>query len=88
MTTSVTRPASASSRPASARRSRSTRSRRRDRSPALAAGDEVQHGARDDRADDLRDDVRQQLRGGEAPARAQPDRHGGIEVAAGDRPSA
>ncbi len=51
----------------------------------LAGGDHVEHEGRGDGAEHLGDDVAGQLGGAEAPADHQAHRHGGIEVAPGDR---
>ncbi|MNJ67015.1 hypothetical protein D3C77_631470 [compost metagenome] len=57
---------------------------RRQLETCLAAGDEVDHPSSQNGADHLGDHVGQQLFGREAPAHHQPERHGGVEVAAGD----
>src|SRR5437762_2193212 len=51
----------------------------------LSTGDQIENTRADDCADDLGDDVAQKLVGGEASARPQADRHGGIEMSSRDR---
>ena len=51
----------------------------------LAARDQIEDAGSDDRADHLRDEVRQQQSSGEASACPQAHGHRGIEVAAGNR---
>ena len=50
----------------------------------LAGRDEIEDPARGNRAEDLRNDIRQQLVRGETAAGPQPDGNRRIEVAAGD----
>ena len=52
--------------------------------PGRAAGDHIEQRRGHDRADDLRDDVRQDLAGRKAAAGGKADGHGRIEMAAGD----
>src|SRR5215475_7592371 len=48
-----------------------------------AARNQIEQGRADDRADDLRNHIGQNLAGGKTPARGKTDRNGGIEVTTG-----